>query len=232
MTEDHPQPQLNHFSLYAFNQAYWSLPAEEQAGFQRSWLASLRSTAPACHLFQVFPTHAQADLLVWCALPAADPAAAAGFFEAYARAFNPCRRWVHAVATLWGFTGSSTYSKARSSQEIDPFTSIRRRYLVLYPFVKTSEWYQLGAEARQGMMNEHMRVGKQFTEINQLLLYSFGLQDQEFVVVYETDDLRLFSDLVRQLRSTVGRVHTERDTPVWTALHQPPEESLALWRTD
>jgi chlorite dismutase len=49
------------------------------------------------------------------------------------------------------------------------------------------------------MMNEYIRIGKQYAEIGQLLLYSFGLQDQEFVVVYEMDNLTLFSQLVHEL---------------------------------
>jgi chlorite dismutase len=51
----------------------------------------------------------------------------------------------------------------------------------------------MNQEARQGMMNEHIRIGKQYESIKQLLLYSFGLQDQEFVVVYEADDLAVSS---------------------------------------
>ena len=54
------------------------------------------------------------------------------------------------------------------------------------------------------MMNEHIKIGKQYESIKQLLLYSFCLQDQEFVVVYETDDLALFSQLVNDSRMTEG----------------------------
>ena len=75
----------------------------------------------------------------------------------------------------------------------------------------------MSRDARQGMMNEHIRIGHQYPEIKQLLLYSFGLQDQEFVVVYETDDLPQFSDLVNELRGAEGRRYTERDTPAYTA---------------
>jgi len=88
----------------------------------------------------------------------------------------------------------------------------------------------MGREARQGIMNEHIRIGKQYEDITQLLLYSFGVQDQEFIVVYETDDLPRFSDLVNELRSTDGRRYTLRDTPLHTALYHPAEETLALWR--
>jgi chlorite dismutase len=87
----------------------------------------------------------------------------------------------------------------------------------------------MGREARQGMMNEHIRIGKQYEDITQLLLYSFGVQNQEFVVVYEMDDLTRFSDLVNELRSVEGRRYTERDTPLHLGMYHPAEETLALW---
>ncbi len=87
----------------------------------------------------------------------------------------------------------------------------------------------MSRDARQGMMNEHIRIGHQYPEIMQLLLYSFGVQDQEFVVVYETDDLTQFSDLVNELRGTEARRYTERDTPLFTATHHTAEETLAMY---
>ncbi len=63
----------------------------------------------------------------------------------------------------------------------------------------------------------------------ELLLYSFGLQDQEFVVVYETDDLPLFSELVYDLRGTEARRFTERDAPLQTAAYSRPEKLLKNW---
>ena len=129
----------------------------------------------------------------------------------------------HPVHVLWGMTRPSEYSsRARSAQEIDPFAPGRAPYLVMYPFTKTADWYLLGRETRQGMMNEHIRIGKQYREITQLLLYSFGLQDQEFVVVYETDDLPLFSRLVYELRDTEARRYTKADTPLHTGVLLEP----------
>ena len=78
-------------------------------------------------------------------------------------------------------------------------------------------------------MNEHIRIGKQYPEITQLLLYSFGLQDQEFIVVYEMDDLSQFSDLVQELRDSEARRYTLRDTPLYTALYHPAGQTLGLW---
>jgi chlorite dismutase len=78
-------------------------------------------------------------------------------------------------------------------------------------------------------MMEHIKIGKQYEDITQLLLYSTGLQDQEFVVVYETRDLLRFSRLVTDLRSTAGRPYTERDTPLHTAIYQSGLEALQRW---
>jgi chlorite dismutase len=220
---------LNHFAFYAFKEPYWSLDPTAKADVHRRWLADLRAASPQVELFQVFPAEAGVDLLVWSAVPIVEGCDTADFFERNARSLNPYRHLLQAVDVLWGYTGRSSYSKARSAQEIDPFADERKRYLVVYPFVKTKEWYLMGREARQGMMNEHIRLGKSYAEIKQLLLYTFGLQDQEFVVVYETDDLPSFSDLVRELRSTEGRRYTERDTPLHTAFYHPAPETLALW---
>jgi len=225
MPEETPRT-LNHFALYAFTEAYWALSSEARADLGRQWLTGLRTAAPAVALYQ--PTESGVDVIVWSALPVEAPTATAQFFEAQARATNPHRLYLRLVDTLWGFTRPSQYTKTRSTQEVDPFAETRRRYLVIYPFVKTTEWYLLGRETRQGMMNEHIRIGKQYEEISQLLLYSFGVQDQEFVVVYEMDDLARFSDLVNELRSTDGRVYTLRDTPLHTALYHPAEATLAL----
>ena len=221
---------LNHFAVFSFNDAYWSLAPEERADFGARWLADLQGAAERVDVYQVFPARADADLLVWSALHAEDACDAAGFFERFARAVNGQRALIRPTLTLWGFTKPSIYSRGRSAQEIDPFAEERKPYLIIYPFVKTAEWYLMSRDARQGMMNEHIRIGHQYPEITQLLLYSFGLQDQEFVVVYEADDLVQFSDLVTELRSSEARRFTERDTPIITAVYHPAEETLGLFQ--
>ncbi len=229
MPEETPRT-LNHFALFAFKDSYWALAPEARAEFHRDWLAGLRAAARKVDVYQVFPAESSADVLVWSALPADGKSETSEFFDLFSRATNPFRAYLHMSATLWGYTRPSQYTKTRSTQEIDPFSETRKPYLVIYPFVKTTDWYLMSREARQGMMNEHIRIGKQYEDITQLLLYSFGVQDQEFVVVYEMDDLPRFSDLVNELRSTEGRRYTLRDTPLHTAIYHPAEETLALWK--
>jgi chlorite dismutase len=103
------------------------------------------------------------------------------------------------------------------------------QYLIVYPFVKTHEWYQMPPEERRRMMTSHIRVGKTHQGIDQLLLYSTGLQDQEFVVAYESDDLAAFSLLVSELRMTEARLYTERDTPVHVGMYVGPDEPTDSW---
>jgi len=222
---------LTHYALAAFTPEYWNLGPDERARIHADWLAGLRSAARQLDIYQVFPAEHGSDICVWSAIEAADDAAAAVFFQAFARATNPHRRYLRVTETLWGFTRPSQYSRAqRSTQEIDPFAAERRPYLVIYPFVKSAEWYLLPREERQRLMNEHIRIGKQYPEITQLLLYSFGLQDQEFVVVYELRQLHMFSALVADLRASEARPYTVRDTPLHTCIWHPAEETLALFR--
>jgi chlorite dismutase len=220
---------LNHFALFSFSPNYYSLPSSERRETHKNWLAGLRSAAQNLDVYQAYPAQAGADVLVWSALEVEESCSTATFFSQFAQATNPFRHLLRPVQLLWGYTKPSQYTKTRSTQEIDPFAQERKPYLVMYPFVKTADWYLMSREARQGMMNEHIKIGKQYPEITQLLLYSFGVQDQEFIVVYETADLQQFSDLVYELRDSEARRYTLRDAPLYTAVHHPPAETLALW---
>ena len=98
---------------------------------------------------------------------------------------------------------------------------IGRKYLFVYPFVKTHAWYQLSNEERQGMMNEHFVIGHRYPEVKISTAYSFGLDDQEFVLGFETNDPGSFLDLVAELRESEARPYTLRDTPIFTCVSKP-----------
>jgi chlorite dismutase len=124
--------------------------------------------------------------------------------------------------SLWGFVRPSQYTGRDGTSVRVPGT--RRRFLVVYPFSKTHDWYQLSADDRRAMMTEHARLGHRFEEIEQLLLYCTGLADWEFVVGYESDDLARFSELVTVLRSTAARPYTLRDTPTFVGRYGAVED--------
>lgn len=221
---------LNHFAGFSMNPTFWGEDKQTRTKLLDQLEDDLRSLIRTFYIYQVYPSSTAADLMIWSAAKLEDDGTTREFMNKYAQATNKARAVFNPEIALWGFTAPSSYSRARSAQEIDPFDSGRGTYLAIYPFVKTEEWYMLSRDARQGMMNEHIRLGKQYTAIRQLLLYSFGIQDQEFVVVYEMEDLPLFSQLVQELRSTDARVYTRRDTPLYTGVLQPPDDPLRMWK--
>jgi chlorite dismutase len=220
---------LNHFMYFRFNDPFWSLPPAKRAEFFPVFWEELQKTRACSNFYQVSPLKAEIDFLVWSALPLDSETDEAEFFKRLGQAIYPRRELLQPAVSLWGYTKPSVYTRAPSTQEIDPFAERRQTYLVLYPFVKTIQWYLLGKDTRQGMMNEHIRVGHQYPQIKQLLLYSFGVQDQEFIVVYETEDLFQFSELVNELRGSDVREYTERDTPVYTGVWRAPEAMAGLF---
>lgn len=220
---------LNHFALLRGTARYWEMDPSERRDRRAQWLDRLRDAARAVHFYQVAGLEAGNDLLVWSAVDADDARAPASFFASWAAALAPARSFLEVRETLWGFTQPSQYTKTRSTQELEPFAPTRSPYLIVYPFVKTADWYLEERETRQRLMAGHIKVGKQYPDITQLLLYSFGLQDQEFVVVYETDDLQQFLALVQELRATEARRYTVRDWPLHTGLYQAGPEDLDRW---
>jgi len=176
------------------------------------------------HAYSTIGLRAEGDLLLWRmadSIEAVEETAA----DLLAAGIG---RWMTPSISMIGLTRPSQYVKRPTTQEQSLFTGERSAYLVVYPFVKSIEWYLAPAEERQEAMKGHMRIGHAYPQIRQLLAYSFGLDDQEFIVAYETDDLVAFQDLVRDLRATEARRSTVRDTPIVTGIHRPLDEILRL----
>ena len=104
--------------------------------------------------------------------------------------------------------------------------AFRGRYLFVYPFVKTRAWYALPADERWRIMQDHIRVGREYPQVDNHTTYSFGLDDQEFVVAFDTDDPAEFLDLVHELRATESSAYTESETPIFTCIGSSIERAL------
>lgn len=136
--------------------------------------------------------------------------------------------WMKVHHSFMGIIRPSQYVKRPTVQEQSMFAGERSRYLIVYPFTKSTDWYLLSQEERQKVMNEHMKIGHRYQQVRQLLAYSFGVDDMDFLVAYETDDLPAFGQLVYDLRGTESRRSTIRDTPILTGIHRPVEEITRL----
>ncbi len=136
--------------------------------------------------------------------------------------------WSAVSHAFLGRTGPSQYAAKPTHQDAGLTGDQAARYLIVYPFTKSTDWYLLTREVRQAVMNEHMKVGRGYPMVRQALAYSFGLDDQDFIVAYETDDLPAFGELVRELRGTESRRSTVRDTPILLGIRRAPAELAGL----
>lgn len=89
-----------------------------------------------------------------------------------------------------------------------------KKYAIIYPFIKTRDWYLLPLEQRKKMMDEHIDVGHKFPQVSLNTTYSFGIHDEDFMLAFESDDLHAFQDLIMELRETQVSKYIEKDTPM------------------
>jgi chlorite dismutase len=128
-------------------------------------------------------------------------------------------RFLEVTQSFLSMTKRSMYIDKDNPEHVEDRLHIvpgQSKYLFVYPFVKTREWYAKGVEQRQEMMDEHIRVGSKYRSVKLHTTYSFGLDDQEFVVAFETDYPQDFLDLVQELRESKASSFTLRDTPMFT----------------
>ena len=127
-------------------------------------------------------------------------------------------------------TKRSQYSLDLENEHVEETRSTIRpggqKYIFIYPFWKTRAWYQLSLEERKVLMDEHIRVGMQWPRVKLNTTYSFGLDDQEFVVAFECNYPEDFLDLVQRLRETGASAYTLKDTPMFTCIRMTAAEML------
>jgi chlorite dismutase len=138
-------------------------------------------------------------------------------------------RYLEVMQSFLSMTKRSMYIDKDNPEHVEDRLHIvpgKSKYLFVYPFVKTRPWYALPAEQRQDMMDEHIRIGSKYRSVRLHTTYSFGLDDQEFVVAFETDYPSDFLDLVQELRETKASAFTLRDTPMFTCRQRTLAECL------
>jgi chlorite dismutase len=211
--------QYVQFAFYKVDPAWRRLPPAER---ERAKAEVEAAVAASSDVMQVRPyslvgIRGDADFMLWHISDTLEP-----FQQAATRLF----------ATGLGPYLSTPYSylaMTRKSVYVDktvregPSRRLRltpgtAKYLFVYPFVKTRPWYVLTAEDRQKMMDVHIRVGRKYPTVKLNTTYSFGLDDQEFVVAFETDQPGDFLDLVMELREAESSLYTLRDTPTFTCV--------------
>jgi chlorite dismutase len=212
-----------HFVKYTFlkvQPAWRRLPDDERARHKREFLAACEDFAAERLLraFSLMGTRGDADLMLLT--QATNLERIHEFHVVLAQ--SGLMQWCETPYSFLAMTKPSEYSD-ESRLEVRPQHG---RYLFVYPFVKTREWYRLPPDERWKVMQEHIEVGRQFPQVDLNTSYSFGLDDQEFVVAFETDEPAAFLDLVQRLRTTAASAYTKRDTPTFTCVAMSVERAL------
>ena len=219
--------QLVRFTFYKLD-SQWQLLPEEKRQQGKQELLAIFGTHSQEHLmrsFGLYGLRSDCDFMLWQASYAIEDLQ--GISSKIRRSsMGPYLFETHAFLSM---TKRSVYVGKNARGAHDPrlvITPEDKKCLFVYPFVKTRAWYALPLEDRKRMMNEHIRMGLTFPSVSLNTTYSFGLDDQEFVVAFETDIVSDFLDLVQQLRETEASRYTLRDTPMFTCVAQPLSEIL------
>jgi chlorite dismutase/nitrite reductase/ring-hydroxylating ferredoxin subunit len=219
--------QYVRFAFYKVDPLWRRLPLDEQADHKRELLKTIESFNRRMLLrpYSLMGTRADAELLLWQIAESVEP-----FQElAVAIAATPMGAYLSLSTSLLSQTKRSIYEirdNPNESVERLIISPSEAKYLFVYPFVKTRPWYKLTLEERQTMMDEHIRIGRKYPAVKLNTTYSFGLDDQEFVVAFETDEPSDFLDLVQELRETDASLYTLRDTPLYSCIRMGLAESL------
>lgn len=164
---------------------------------------------------------ADADLMLWLVGPSA---------EAVQDALVAFRRTAvgRALTQSWSFLG--VVKPAEFSADHQP-AFVRgeppRRYLNVYPFVRTPEWYLLPREERAAMLAEHGEIGRRFPDVLANTTSAFGLNDWEWILAFEADQLDRIVDCIRALREAQARRFTKEEVPFVTGIRKDVRDALA-----
>ena len=105
-----------------------------------------------------------------------------------------------------------------------------RRYVCVYPFVRSYDWYVLPDEQRRDMLREHGQMSRDYPDVRANTIASFGLGDYEWVLAFEADELHRIVDLMRELRASRARLHVREEIPFFTGPRVELAELVAALR--
>jgi chlorite dismutase len=216
------------FMFYKLQPEFRRLPQEQQRTMLNQFADLVESNNREKMILLTYScigTRADVDIMFWKISYNLDDV------QNFSAAINrlPIAGYLETPHAFLAQTKRSTYIDKLDPSHDESRTVIKpgkHKYVFVYPFVKKREWYLLSKQARQGIMDEHIEIGNKYQSVRLNTTYSFGLDDQEFVVAFETEEPGDFLDLVQELRESEGSRYTERDTPIFTAVQTPIRELI------
>jgi chlorite dismutase len=210
------------FTFLKLDPAWRRLDQDERARHKREFAAGCNDFAEDHFLraYSLVGTRGDADLLVRCSAPRLDAIHDLHVVLNQSGLMG----WAEVSHSFLAMTKESVYSD--EPQPLAPREGSERQFLMVYPMWKRRDWYSLPADERMRVMRGHIETGRRYTGIEINTAYSFGLDDQEFVVSFNADDPGEFLDLVQELRGTESSAYTESETPIFTCIAATVERAL------
>ncbi len=221
--------QYVNFAFYKLDPAFRRLPKEEREKGKREFLEVLEEYDSKNDMILVSYScvglRSDVDIMLWRISHELE-----GFQKMTTRLYKTgLGAYLNPADNYFSMTKRSMYMDMFNPEHEEDRTHIipgKAKYLFIYPFTKKREWYLLTQFARQGIMDEHIFVGNKYPSVKLNTTYSFGIDDHEFVVAFESDYPGDFLDLVMDLRETEGSRFTENDTPIYTCVAMSLEDTV------
>lgn len=222
--------QYVRFAFYKIDPMWRRLSPQKQIEHKKELLATIEGFNRRMLLrpYSTMGTRADAELLLWQI--AESPVA----FQELASAIMRTQMggYLNLTYSYFSQTKRSVYEIRDMKADVDldeeqlVVQPTEAKYLFVYPFIKSRDWYLMSKHARQGIMDEHIVVGRKYPAVKLNTTYSFGIDDYEFIVAFETDEPSDFLDLVQELRETESSRYTVQDTPLFTCMNMRLVEAL------
>jgi chlorite dismutase len=219
--------QFVNFTFYRARPEWRLLSNDDKQNFRQDFVKAVDEfrSALLMHFYSTIGLRTNVDFMIWRIGYELEP------MQAMTARLNKTEmaKYIEPSQSFLSMTKRSMYIDKDNPDHVEDRLHIipgKSQYLFVYPFVKTREWYSRPAETRQEMMDEHIRIGSKYRSVKLHTTYSFGLDDQEFVVAFETDYPADFLDLVQELRETKASSYTLRDTPMFTCRQRSLSECL------
>ena len=162
---------------------------------------------------------ADADLMMWWVAP--DPDVVQDLMGAFRR--SALGRQLELVWAFMGLVRPAEFTPDHAPAFVKGEPP--RRYLCVYPFVRTPEWYLLPVDQRGELLREHGEIGRRFPEVLANTTSAFGLNDWEWILAFESDRLDRIVDCIRQLRTAEARRYTKVEVPFVTGIRKEMAEA-------
>jgi hydrogen peroxide-dependent heme synthase len=209
------------YTMWSVFRASAKLPPmrEEIAGEVDSLLAQLAEKDVTVRgVYDVAGLRADADLMIWWH---------SGSSDALQEAYGLFRRTAlgQAMTPVWSQVALHRPAEFNKSH-LPAFLAGEeaRRYVCVYPFVRSYEWYLLPDEERREMLAEHGKMARGYPDVRANTVASFALGDYEWMLAFEADELHRIVDLMRDLRASRARRHVREEVPFFTGRRRTVSE--------